>query len=251
MNNCESCSKEYSETFSNCPFCNFIDFEALKAPFPVEDIQWRIQSCGEKNGKIWARVLAYVTNRAIQERLDNVIGIDNWKNEFAQGPSGGVLCGLSVFAKHGWMTKWDGAENTKKEAVKGGLSDAMKRAAVLWGVGRYLYNLDVDFAKINENGFYSGKTKEEKWFKWDAPQLPTWALPEGTKTKEQENARKRLAALPEKIKEYFKQNEMDDKAQWIYCLTHNWEESIMIEEIKAWEISEQFNQIDDKVAVSE
>jgi len=261
MKQCENCSKEYSETFNNCPFCNFIDFEALKAPFPASDIQWRVQSSGEKNGKIWARVLAYVTSRAIQERLDDVVGEDNWMNEFKQGPSGGILCGLSIFTKHGWITKWDGAENTQIESVKGGLSDAIKRAAVLLGIGRYLYKLDVDFAIVNDLGAYSAKTKEGKWFKWDAPQLPTWALPEGTKTsepivepivdktKEQESAKKRLAALPEVVKEYFKKEEMDDRAQWIYCLKHNWKESVMIEEIKAWEISEQFNQIDDKMSV--
>ena len=39
----------------------------LNEPFPVEDIEWRIQQSGDKNGKPWAMVLAYVTNRAIME----------------------------------------------------------------------------------------------------------------------------------------------------------------------------------------
>ena len=50
-----------------------IDFSKLKEPFPSSDIEWRLQSCGETNGKIWAKCLAYVTNRAIQNRLEYTI----------------------------------------------------------------------------------------------------------------------------------------------------------------------------------
>ena len=46
----------------------------LRDPFAPEDIEWRVQQAGEKNGRPWARVLAYVTNRAIMERLDEVVG---------------------------------------------------------------------------------------------------------------------------------------------------------------------------------
>ena len=74
-----------------------IDFNKLKEPFPAEDIEWRLQSCGKKkDGTIWGKALAYVTNRAIQNRLDEVVGPQNWKNEFSKGPDGGILCGLSI-----------------------------------------------------------------------------------------------------------------------------------------------------------
>lgn len=155
-----------------------INFEKLHEPFSPHDIEWRVQSSGEKNGKVWARVLAYVTNRAIQERLDNVCGPENWRNEFKESPVGGVLCGLSIRVGDEWVTKWDGAENTQIEAVKGGLSGAMKRAGVQWGIGRYLYNLPEGWAEITESGKHSGKTKDGEWFRWNPPQLPKWALPE-------------------------------------------------------------------------
>ena len=46
----------------------------LRIPFPEEDIEWRIQQSGLSNGMPWALVLAYVTNRAIMDRLDDVVG---------------------------------------------------------------------------------------------------------------------------------------------------------------------------------
>lgn len=69
------------------------------------------------------------------------------------------------------------AENTDIEGVKGGLSGAMKRAAVQWGIGRYLYALEEGFAQVSERGKLRGKTKQGTDFKWDPPQLPAWALP--------------------------------------------------------------------------
>lgn len=168
-----------------------IDFAKLADPFPAEDIEWRVQSSGKKGDKVWARVLAYVTNRAIQERLDAVAGPGNWRNEFTTGPGGGVLCGISIRVERAdgtyeWVTKYDGAENTDIEAIKGGLSGAMKRAAVQWGIGRILYKLPAGWAQIEadkKKALHSDKLKESKeWFYWNPPNLPAWALPEGTKT---------------------------------------------------------------------
>jgi hypothetical protein len=154
----------------------------LRDPFAPEDIEWRVQTAGEKNGKPWARVLAYVTNRAIMDRLDEVVGPANWRNVFEEGPAGGVVCGLSIRVTREdgtseWVTKWDGAENSDVEPVKGGLSNSMKRAAVQWGLGRYLYHLDEGWATVHEGGRFSARTKDGKWFKWDPPSLPEWALP--------------------------------------------------------------------------
>ena len=51
----------------------------LRQPFRNEDIEWRIQSSGVKDNRAWAKVLAYVQARAIQERLDEVFGILGWQ----------------------------------------------------------------------------------------------------------------------------------------------------------------------------
>jgi hypothetical protein len=156
---------------------NEIDYKALQAQFPAGEIEWRLQQAGEKNGRIWGICVPYVTNRAIQSRLDEVVGPEGWKNEFRPGPGGGVMCGISVRVGDEWVTKWDGAENTDIEGVKGGLSGAMKRAAVQWGIGRYLYGLDESFATVHDQGRFRGKTREGKPFRWDPPPLPAWALP--------------------------------------------------------------------------
>lgn len=163
---------------------------ALQAPFADKDIEWRVQSSGyTKAAKPYAILLAYVTARAIQERLDSVLGIDKWHNEYTKAPDGGVMCGISLLLPEAsdWITKWDGAENTNMEAVKGGLSGAMKRAAVQWGIGRYLYKLDTTIVspyetKKSDSDIFV-KVKEDKNDKYgkgfycSRPKLPDWALP--------------------------------------------------------------------------
>lgn len=160
-----------------------MDLTKLKEPFPANEIEWRLQQCGTGSKGIWAKCLAYVTNRAICNRLDEVCGAENWKNEFTKAPDGGVLCGISIKCDGEWVTKYDGAENTDIEGVKGGLSGSMKRAASTgWGIGRYLYNLDEGWANVCDDGKYMGKTKDGKTFRWNAPTLPSWALPNGEKS---------------------------------------------------------------------
>jgi hypothetical protein len=142
---------------------------------------------GKNNNGIWAKVLAYVTNRAIMKRLDEVCGKAGWRNEYRDIPNnGGVECGISIKVEGEWITKWDAAENTQVEAVKGGRSGAMKRAAVQWGIGRYLYNLEEGFAVVSATraGFQYAKSKEVGVFYWKAPALPGWALPSGTPTEQ-------------------------------------------------------------------
>lgn len=155
--------------------------EQLQAPFPVSDIEWRIGQAGmTKDAKPWANVFAYITARAVHDRLDQVVGPGNWRVEFREltvdGKSG-VLCGLSIKLDGEWVTKWDGANPTDTEPFKGGLSDAVKRAAAVWGIGRYLYKLDVGWAQFSASGQYKHKMKDGSWHKWDPPALPQWAQP--------------------------------------------------------------------------
>lgn len=152
-----------------------IDFNALAAPFSESDIEWRIGRKTKDETK--ASAFAYITNRAVQNRLDTVCNPENWKNEKPEtGPAGGVICGLSIRVNDEWITKWDGADNTNIEAVKGGLSDAMKRAAVQWGIGRYLYDMETSqhWYKIDEYG----KWLEQPRFKGSPPPQRATAAPD-------------------------------------------------------------------------
>lgn len=165
----------------------------LADPFEAHDIEWRVQQSGVSgSNKPWVMVIPYITNRAIQQRLDDVVGIDGWKNEFKEATSGkGYLCGLSIRFGDNWVTKWDGSEYTQVEALKGALSGAMKRTAVQFGIGRYLYSLDTEFAactpvesRFKANGQFisiplnkgnkGGPRMNAEWF---PPTLPDWALP--------------------------------------------------------------------------
>lgn len=158
--------------------------EQLQRPFEARDIEWRIGRSGCKGDRFWAMALAYLTNRAIMNRLDEVVGPEGWKNEFREfkvGESAGVLCGLSMKIDGEWITKWDGAGSTDFEPFKGGLSDSQKRAAVQFGIGRYLYNLDETFVECSaskgQGNWNYAKTKEGQAFYWKTPELPSWALP--------------------------------------------------------------------------
>jgi hypothetical protein len=160
-----------------------MDLNLLRAPFLPEEIEWRLQSSGKKqDGTIWARAVAYVDNRAIMDRLDEVCGPENWKNEFRREAEGAVLCGLSIKIGGEWVTKWDGATETDIESVKGGLSNAMKRAAVQWGIGRYLYFLESSWAGVTKDGSFGARLKKEEggeYFRWNPPTLPDWAVKGG------------------------------------------------------------------------
>lgn len=146
-------------------------FAKLAEPFPPEEIEWRVGSTtGDKTRGI---ALAYITSRAAMDRFDEVLGPGHWKDEYRPGPDGGVLCGISININGEWVTKWDGADNTQVESVKGGLSDAFKRAAYKWGVGRYLYGLENVWVAIEP----AGKSFKLK----TTPTLPDWALPKGYK----------------------------------------------------------------------
>lgn len=127
----------------------------LAAPFAAEDLEWRLQIAYED--RMQGIAVPYVTNRAIQNRLDDVMGPDRWHNEFKPWHSTGKresqLCGISLyFEERGWITKWDGAEDSDIEPIKGGLSDSMKRAANQWGIGRVLYSMDTVWVNVEKKG---------------------------------------------------------------------------------------------------
>lgn len=130
--------------------------DELARPFAPEDLEWRIQYANEKTNR--GIVVPYVTNRAIQARLDEVVGIAGWYNDYkpwhGANKKEAQICGISIYFEErgGFITKWDGAEDSDIEPVKGGLSDSMKRAAVEWGVGRYLYGMTQIWVKIVQRG---------------------------------------------------------------------------------------------------
>ena len=160
-----------------------MDISKLSEPFAVADLEWRVARAGEKNGQIWAMVLTYITARAIMDRLDEVCDPENWQTDY-RDLGGALTCGIGIRVGEEWVWKWDGTGHLatndgldSSDAGKGDFSNALKRAGVQWGIGRYLYGLTEGWAKVHERGAFKGRTKEGKTFKWDPPDLPAWALP--------------------------------------------------------------------------
>lgn len=140
----------------NVEVINVRELEAeLKNPFTFEEIEWRIGSSFERNGEVKALALPYVTSRAIMDRLDAVFGLDGWEDEYQSWGNNAQLCAITVRIGERFIKKWDGAESTDIESVKGGLSNALKRTAVKFGIGRYLYSFDPIWVRCE----IKGKTK--------------------------------------------------------------------------------------------
>jgi hypothetical protein len=109
-------------------------FAALAAPFEPEEIKVRSQA---------GRSLPYITSRTIMNRLDDVLGPSNWWDDY-QPLEHSVICRLTVRLPDGTvLTKCDAGGYAGMadpgDDDKSGFADAFKRAAVKFGVGRYLY----------------------------------------------------------------------------------------------------------------
>lgn len=139
----------------------------LQAPFAASDVEWRLQNLNKD--KTRGMAVPYIDSRAIQNRLDEVVGPFCWQTKFipwhASEKKASQLCVLSIFdeARGEWISKCDGAENTDIEPIKGGISDSLKRAAVLWGIGRYLYRFNIIWVEAEQIGnSYRIPDKEQK-----------------------------------------------------------------------------------------
>lgn len=122
-------------------------YDGLAAPFTAEQIEWRPGPT--KDNK--TRALAYIDARTVMERFDEVCGPAGWQSEHYHAGGERMACRISVwFEGRGWVSKTDGGGESDMEAEKGAFSIALRRAAVLWGVGRYLYTLDSPWVEIDD-----------------------------------------------------------------------------------------------------
>lgn len=140
------------------------DLKALHAPFPRSAVSWRAQNM-KKDGTA-ALALAYIDARDVMNRLDEVMGPENWSDSY-EVHQNVTICSLALRLEGGWVTKADGAGDTDVEAEKGRISDAFKRSAVRWGIGRYLYSIDspwVPCESYEANGkFHWRRWKADPW----------------------------------------------------------------------------------------
>lgn len=143
--------------------------QKLECPFPPSAVSWRVGNTNQKKvaretGEARARptkgqLLAYIDARDVMERLDRACGFSNWQSRYTIADSGLLICEIGIRVDGEWLWRANGAGDTQVEAEKGKCSDAFKRAAVLWGVGRYLYTLDSPWVELDQYGKWSGMPK--------------------------------------------------------------------------------------------
>jgi hypothetical protein len=141
--------------------------EALAAPFDHADVKF-LPSVVKGNRCL---AMAYVSARTVMDRLDDVLGAENWRDEYQVLPGGSVLCRLSCRVGGKWIAKADVGSPSEQpdegDRLKAAFSDALKRAAVKWGVGRFLYRLPAVWCD------YDPVKKQIT----QLPQMPAFGLP--------------------------------------------------------------------------
>src|SRR5690349_12437444 len=141
--------------------------QALAAPFEPSEVKFKPAVVSGNR----ALALAYVDARVIQDRLDDVLGVMGWQDSYRVLPDGSVMCRLRLKIGDQWITKVDvGGQSEQPDGgdrTKAAFSDALKRAAVKFGVGRYLYRLPQMWCDYDSHKHQFVR----------APSLPASALP--------------------------------------------------------------------------
>jgi hypothetical protein len=138
----------------------------LKNPFEPKFVKWRVGATNADKTKGIA--LAYIDSREAMKRFDDVCGLGGWQDRLIRADNG-FISEIDIRIDGMWVTRSNAAGDTKVEPLKGGASDAFKRAASKWGVGRYLYYLPNIWVPIRQQG--------NSYVLAELPELPAWALP--------------------------------------------------------------------------
>lgn len=192
------------------------DLEKLHAPIPHDRIKWRIGST--TSDKKRGLALAYIDARVVQDRLDEAVGPENWQSELTELPSGVFICRLGIWIDSDWVWKSDGAGKTDIEGEKGACSDALKRAAVSWGIGRELYDLESFWVEIEPAG-RSYKIKQNQYALlvnsltgYVEPDAPSDAP--GTELDDNEQDAVRREDLFDQLKDFVELNGLNKEYVW-------------------------------------
>lgn len=119
----------------------------LRRPFTTAAVKFKVQSTWPKDNPTGGLVVAYIDARLVVERLNHVCP-HLWFDAY-EPTQGGLMCHLTVDG----LTRRDVGEGTGKALH----SDALKRAAVKFGVGVSLYAIPQSFI-----GTQDGSAKEKR-----------------------------------------------------------------------------------------
>lgn len=118
-----------------------------KIPF-----QWRVQAFYPKENPTNCQCVAYIDARDVMALLDDVCGPENWMSDYKE-VKGRMYGGVAIKCGLEWVWKWDCGTESDTEGEKGEASDSFKRAAVKWGVGRFLYDMGLQRLSARKDGY--------------------------------------------------------------------------------------------------
>lgn len=141
----------------------------LKKQIPF---MWKVQVAKEYG----ATCVAYIDARDLFSLLDEVVGPSNWSTEYMVIKDQ-MFCkmGINIDRENGtneWVYKMDTGTEANTEIEKSQVSDASKRVGVQWGIGRFLYDQEIQELKTTKhtNGKFYPVDNDGKIL-WDGKQL--------------------------------------------------------------------------------
>ena len=156
-------------------------FRDLKA----EEIEVRVSRCNN-----WGvDLLLYKDSRCDMRILDETVGAENWQTDFYEC-KGTLFCKLGILVERGasainggtvlkeWVWKSNAGAPSNMEAAKGEASDAFKRAAFTWGIGRELYTAPDIFVHANQLKKHQ-QGKNGKWQCYDEFRVAKISIEDG------------------------------------------------------------------------
>lgn len=203
-----------------------IDWAKLREPFHPDHIEWRVGNHSKAGDR--CTLLAYLTSRAVMDRLDAVLTPAGWRARYretrleqveidpkAKTPKDrrsietGYICTLEILVGEAWVGKEDAADVTDIESIKGGISSSLKRAAVQWGIGRYLYDMPKSgflpikdgYPKDDSSDIFVMNKKDDKPGHVTPPKLDDEFLPVELRHKKKEPGPKGGSAPPKETDE--------------------------------------------------
>lgn len=135
--------------------------KALRSNMPYK---WRVGNYNKTKTK--ASCLAYIDARDVMDRLDEVCGINRWQDDYKE-VGGKLIAGIAILCDDEWVWKWDTGSESDIEKEKGQMSDAFKRAAVKWGIGRFLYTMKSPWVDVVPSGNTCVPVDAQKQRIWD------------------------------------------------------------------------------------
>ena len=123
-------------------------------PLTAAEVECRAAQCGKSKSGPWVSILIYKDAMVDQKLLDEVIGPMNWKNSYEM-IDGKLFCTISIWDKEKgeWISKQNVGTESNTEKEKGQASDAFKRAAFNFGIGRELYSSPKIFINLKPDEY--------------------------------------------------------------------------------------------------